>query len=97
MLQRSDHGTLQFLIFTNDAFRTKKVDVSLFTDDELLFTSSFKVRTMPLRLKQACHANKQSFTTGKIKLTVSKIEAILFTKRRPTVLSNIFCGDVEIY
>lgn len=76
-------GPILFLIFINDAPKIKKVDGSIFADDKLMFTASFRISAIINRLQQAYKANKRFFHKWKIKLNEKKTEAILFTKRRP--------------
>lgn len=94
--QGSVLGPLLYLIFTNDAPKIKGVDESLFADDKLLLASSFRTSAIAKKLKLAYDANKRYFNKWKTKINDGKTEAIIFTKRRPVISDNVFCGDVKI-
>lgn len=85
-----------FLIFINDAPKLDKVDESIFADDKLTFTSSYRVSAIIKKLKKVLALNKKYFHKWKIKLNENKTEAILFTKRRPIVEQNIYSDELKI-
>lgn len=94
--QGSVLGPLLFLIFINDAPKVKFVKESLFADDKLMFTASFRISAITKRLQQAFVANKRFFHKWKIKINDGKTEAILFTKRRPVINDNIDIGNCSL-
>lgn len=94
--QGSVLGPILFIIFTNDAPTTKDVDASLFADDKLMFTSSYRVTAIVNRLQKALDKNRRYFHRWKIKLNENKTEAIIFTKRRPDLNVNIKIENKEI-
>lgn len=93
--QGSVLGPILFLIFINDAPKIKGVDDSIFADDKLMFSSSFRISAIIKRLNQAYKANKRFFHKWKIKLNELKTEAILFTKRRP-ILDEFYIDNIRI-
>lgn len=94
--QGSVLGPLLFLIFINDAPKTCKVDESIFADDKLFYSAFYRISAIVKRLQHAFKVNIRYFHKWKIKINENKTEAILFTKRRPKILDNIFYGDLKI-
>lgn len=94
--QGSVLGPILFLIFVNDAPRVKDVEDSIIADDKLMFTSSYRISAIINKLQRALDLNKKFFNKWKIKLNDSKTEAIIFTKRRPNIPSNIFVNNAPI-
>lgn len=84
--QGSVLGPILFLIFINDAPKIKGVDDSIFADDKLMYTASYRISAIVKRLRQALKVNKRYYHKWKIKLNDSKTEIIIFTKRRPTLI-----------
>lgn len=94
--QGSVLGPLLFLIFINDAPKIKDVKESIYADDKLMFTASYRISAIIKRLQQAFIANKRFFHKWKIKINPIKTEAIIFTKRRPVFEGNVICDGNEI-
>lgn len=94
--QGSVLGPLLFIIFINDAPKIDKVDDSIFADDKLLLTSSYRISAITNRLKKAMVANKRFFDRWKIKINPGKTEVILFTKRRPSIPISICLENVQL-
>ena len=67
----------------------KKVQNSIFAEDKLSYTSSYKISAITSRLQKIFDRNRRYFHKWKIKLNDSKTEAVLFTKRRLNVNSHI--------
>lgn len=93
--QGSVLGPILFIIFINDAPKIVKVDESVFADDKLLYTASYRVSAIVNRLQQAFKAHKRYFHKWKIKINSQKTELILFTKRRPCI-ENVKIDDLDI-
>lgn len=74
----------------------KNVNLSLFADDKLLFSSSRLVKTVINRLQKALDKNRKYFHKWKTKLNQGKIEAIIFSKRRPNIRNNVKIGHHSI-
>lgn len=94
--QGSVLGPILFIIFVNDAPLTKGVDESIFADDKMMFTSSYRISAITKRLQQALNSNKKFFHKWKIKLNDAKTEAIIITKRRPEIDTNIIIENQKI-
>lgn len=94
--QGSVLGPLLLIIFINDAPKIKDVKESIFADDKLMYTSSFRIGAICKRLQRAFDANKRYFHKWKIRLNNSKSEAIIFTRRRPALTESINCGNFEL-
>ena len=94
--QGSVLGPLLFIIFINDAPRILDFDESIFADDKLIFTRSFRVSAIKNRLQRALAQNKRFFHKWKIKINERKTEAILFTKRRPLLEDKIVSDNQTI-
>jgi hypothetical protein len=94
--QGSVLGPLLFILFINDAPRITDVDESIFADDKLIYTASFRISAIKNRLQKALAQNKRFFHKWKIKINEKKTEAILFTKRRPVIKDQIVFDNVTI-
>lgn len=94
--QGSVLGPILFIVFINDAPKIRGVDVSLFADDKLLYTMSYKVSAIVKRLQLAYDRHKRYFHRWKIKLNEAKTEAIIFTKRRPKISSFVKINNVNL-
>ena len=57
------------------------VDESIFADDKMLYTSSYRISAIVKRLQKAFDSNRKFYHKWKIKLNDGKTEAIIFTKR----------------
>ena len=73
-----------------------KVDESIFADDKLLLSSSYRISAIAKRLQLALSAHRRYFHRWKLKLNMKKTEAILFTKRRPNINVSIRYDDTEV-
>lgn len=94
--QGSVLGPLLFIVFINDAPKLSNVDESIFADDKLLSTSSYRISAITKRLQQAFNVHKRYFSKWKIKMNKDKTEAILFTKRRPLLNSQVCCDNLKL-
>lgn len=92
--QGSVLGPLIFIIFLNNAPKINQVEESIFADDELMFTSFFRIFAIVKRLQQVLKVNRKYFGKLKIKINMKKTEVILFTKRKPNIDNNIHFDNV---
>ena len=82
-------GPVLFFIYLNDIPVKDNIHLSLFADDTALFTSSWRIDTITNRLTDMFSRLTKYYNRWKIRIIVSKTQAILFTKRRPNLLTNI--------
>lgn len=73
------------------------MEESVFADDKLLYSSSFKISAIVKRLQHALFVHRRYFHRWKIKINMRKTEAIIFTNRRPELNINIKFDDTEIH
>lgn len=81
---------LLLIIFINDAPKIKNVGESIFADDKLLYSASYRISEIVNRLQQALMVQKRFFHKWKIKLNLAKTELIVFTKRSPNLSCNVY-------
>lgn len=96
VFQGSVLGPLLFVILINDVPKLSNVYESIFANDKLLYSSSFRVTATTKWLKQALNFHKRYFKKCKIKLNNDKTEAILFTKTWPHVNIKVSCENVNL-
>ena len=93
---RFSNWTIIVCVHQNAAPKLSKIEESIFADDKLLYTSSYRVSAIVKRLQQALKVHRRYFHKWKIKINNSKTEAILFTKRRPQIKDNIFSENIQL-
>jgi hypothetical protein len=94
--QGSVLGPTLFNIYINDIPTTEYTKMCLFADDAAILSSSWRPETIVKRLSHSAKNIKLFFTKWKIKLSESKPNCILFTKRRPLVTSTVFVANTPI-
>ena len=94
--QGSTIGPILFNIYIHDLPVPKNIYISLFADDLAICTYSYRVSTIVNRLNKAINKIYKYYNKWKIKLNPMKTEAIIFTKRRPSVTANIVVNDLII-
>jgi hypothetical protein len=71
-----------FNIFTSDFPALIDVQLALFADDSALFSTHAKEDVIIDRLQSALNIIKRYYSTWRVKLNPSKIQAVFFTKKR---------------
>ena len=94
--QGSTLDSILFNIYINDIPKTKNIYASLFVDDLYLGSFSTELIQVVNRLNKKIHKIYKFYNKWKIKINASKTEAIIFSKRRPTVMKNIVVNNVNV-
>lgn len=74
-------GPVLFNIFINDMPRTEKVELALYADDTALITQSRRGFLASNRLQAALDNLEEWYEKWRVKINVSKSNAVLFTKK----------------
>jgi len=78
-------STSLFSPYISDIPHPPNSHLALYADDTAILTQSWRTDTIVNRLTQASSTLLRYFTKWKLRIIVSKTEAILFTKRRPPI------------
>lgn len=81
-------GPTLFNIYINDMPRTPGVDIALYADDTALVAQSLRGNLASRRLQLALDNLETWYELWRIKVNVSKSNAVLFTKRRKTLVTD---------
>jgi hypothetical protein len=71
-----------FNIFTSDSPTLIDVQLGLFTDDSVLFSTHAKADVIIYQLQSTLKTIKRYYSTWKIKLNPSKTQAVFFTREK---------------
>jgi hypothetical protein len=87
---------LLFNLYTADIPRMSNIHLAMFADDTALYTQSWRTDTITHRLSTAITRLLTYFSRWRLKINLSKTEAILLTKRRPFMAWMIRLKNVDI-
>lgn len=82
-------GPTLFNIFINDMPRTPGVDIALYADDTALVAQSLRGFLASRRLQSALDDLETWYELWRIKVNVSKSNAVLFSKRRKKLVTDV--------
>jgi len=82
-------STTLFAIYISDMPHPQHTQLALYADDTALLTQSWRTETIVRRLNHALTVLYRYFTKWKLQVNITKTAAILFTKRRPPISTDI--------
>jgi len=95
--QGSILGPYLFSIFVNDIPKHHDTNIALYADDTVVYASSTKPRQSIIHVQRHMELLQDWFTKWKIKVNVTKCEAIVFSKKhRQTQIPNVKLNNTDI-
>jgi hypothetical protein len=85
-----------FTIYTADMPRPPHIHLALFADDTAIYAQSWRTDTISRRIANAVDRLISYFDRWRLKVNISKTDAILFTKRRPRNPTPIQLDGMDI-
>lgn len=88
--QGSILGPTLFSLYINDMPKSSKVDIGVYADDTVFYTSSFSTKVIVKNLNEALTQVHSWCSNWRVKINAGKSEAIMFTKRtKKGTINNI--------
>jgi hypothetical protein len=81
-------SSILFTIYTADIPRLPHIQLAVFADDTAIFTQSWRTDTITRRLTNAVDRLLSYFSRWRLKVNLSKTDAIIFTKDDQTLLGQ---------
>lgn len=95
--QGSIIGPLLFNIYTSDLPTTDSTELAIFADDTAIIADSWRPELVTAKLQEALDELELWYTKWRIKINVSKTNAVLYARRRtrPHGTLQLFGDDIE--
>lgn len=96
--QGSVLGPILFILYIDKISKIliKGVHLAAFADDTIAYKHSYRIDTIVNHLQKTTSNCLRFFNKWKIRANESKTEAIIFTKRRPVINSNILVNNKAV-